>query len=204
MDRGDEEAEKIVRTGDVDVMDLVPWFGLCCCIFSMYTTLPDCCGTVCENVICCIGCKCMTCKPSKEEGAMCKLLGADIDCVPFKVCCQVLLSTLLCEAPQSFKNFFYRDAHNYCAWIVAYPSPQRRKFLAWCPAASSRCDEFSVCFPNWLKHLSRQCFYEYQCVCKCMSEVRQLQEKRDRGRVNGEQGEQGDWVQKTDEATGQK
>lgn len=34
-----------------------------------------------------------------------------------------------------------------------------------------------------------------------MSEVRHLQEKRERGRVTGEQS---DWVQKTDEATGQK
>lgn len=83
------EEDKPAKTGDVSILDLVPCFAACCCIFSMYTVFPDCCGSVFENVICCLGCKFMTCKPSKEEGVMCKVLGADCDCVPFRVCCQV-------------------------------------------------------------------------------------------------------------------
>ena len=77
------------KTGHVDVNDLVPFVGLCCCIYSLYTEIPDCFGSVCENTVLCCLCKIMACKTSKEAGAFCKCLAFDLDCVPFSTCCQV-------------------------------------------------------------------------------------------------------------------
>jgi hypothetical protein len=91
------------RTGDVDILDLVPCVALGCCIASLYTEIPDCCGSVLSNVICCIGCKILTCKPSKEADSFCKCLSTDCDIVPFATCCKVSGAV---EASLSFVRFF--------------------------------------------------------------------------------------------------
>lgn len=127
------EEDRPVKTGDVSVWDLVPCCAACCCIFSMYTVLPDCCGSVFENVICCLSCKLMTCKPSKEQGVMCKLLGADCDCVPFKVCCQVgsgagRYSSLIFLLLIALRSYHGRGALKYAAWIREFRFHQLRKF----------------------------------------------------------------------------
>jgi hypothetical protein len=87
----DGEEAKQAKTGDVDILDLVPCFGVCCCIISFYTEVPDCLGSVCNNTICCLGCKILTCKPSKESDAFCKCLSSDCDIIPFATCCKVII-----------------------------------------------------------------------------------------------------------------
>eukprot|EP01040_Poterioochromonas_malhamensis_P011283 gene11283-12292_t len=96
-----EENEK-PKTGDVDIMDLVPCLGVGCCIFSMYTELPDCLGSVCNNVICCIACKIMTCKASKEPDVFCKCISTDCDIVPFSTCCKAQGQTFCIDMRVSF------------------------------------------------------------------------------------------------------
>jgi len=88
-DQQDEvnEPKENSRTGDVPIFDLVPCCGFCCCIFSCFTEFPECFGSVCENVICCIGCKILTCKGTKEGGSICKICSSDCVCMSFKVCC---------------------------------------------------------------------------------------------------------------------
>ena len=90
----DTGEELKVKTGDVSVYDLVPCLALCCCVCSMYAEIPDCFGSVCENIICCVGCKILSCKTSKEENVFCKCLSTDCDIIPFATCCQVSKSIL--------------------------------------------------------------------------------------------------------------
>lgn len=78
-------------TGDVDVGDLVPFFGLCCFITSCYTDYPACLGAGCENVVCCVKNRTILCKTSEESDAYCKCCLIDCDLVPIKVCLEVSL-----------------------------------------------------------------------------------------------------------------
>eukprot|EP01031_Cornospumella_fuschlensis_P033061 gene33061-39993_t len=87
---GDDDEDKPIKTGDVAVMDLVPCTALCCCILSLYADIPDCFGTVCENTLLCCNCKIMTCKPSKEPGAFCKICALDWDFIPFRTISDLL------------------------------------------------------------------------------------------------------------------
>lgn len=77
------------KTGDVEAFDLVPCVAMCCCIYSLYTEIPDCCGSVCENTFMCCNCKTITCKPSKESGVFCKFFSCDWDFVAATTCCTV-------------------------------------------------------------------------------------------------------------------
>ena len=77
------------KTGEVKVKDLVPFFGVCCFIVSLYVEIPDCFGAVCENSICCLNAKTLLCKSSKEPGTICKCCSADIDIKQFSSCCMV-------------------------------------------------------------------------------------------------------------------
>ena len=77
------------KTGEVKVKDLVPCFGICCFLVSLYIEIPDCIGAVCENSLCCLNAKTIICKRSKEPDAICKCCSADIDIVRFSSCCTV-------------------------------------------------------------------------------------------------------------------
>mmetsp|Transcript_15266 Transcript_15266/g.25462 ORF Transcript_15266/g.25462 Transcript_15266/m.25462 type:complete len:179 (+) Transcript_15266:123-659(+) len=83
-----EELDEPPKTGDVDVKNLVPCLGLCCCIFSCFTELPDCLGTVCESTVCCLQFTAMLCKTGKEEDVCCKCCAIDCDVVGCNVCVQ--------------------------------------------------------------------------------------------------------------------
>jgi len=98
----DADDEPKVKTGDVSVFDLVPCVGLCCCICSLYAEVPDCFGSVCENILCCVGCKILTCKPSKEDKVFCKCLSTDCDIIPFATCCQARAQSFCCDVRVSF------------------------------------------------------------------------------------------------------
>ena len=123
-----DEEEKEAKTGDINVNDLVPCVALCCCIFSCYTELPDCLGSVCENTILCCLCKIMTCKTSKEEGAFCKCFNADCDCIHFKTCCTVGYN-IIWYVPSTCNYISYRQKHNHFALIVALLFLLLKKFL---------------------------------------------------------------------------
>mmetsp|Transcript_13532 Transcript_13532/g.18535 ORF Transcript_13532/g.18535 Transcript_13532/m.18535 type:complete len:185 (-) Transcript_13532:97-651(-) len=79
---------KIIKTGEVKVKDLVPFFGICCFLVSCYSEIPDCLGAVCENTLCCFNAKMIVCKTSKEEEAICKCCAFDFDIVHFHTCCK--------------------------------------------------------------------------------------------------------------------
>ncbi len=87
---GEENEDKPpARTGNVNVKDLVPCVALCCCIFSCYTEIPDCLGSVCANTCGCCENTVMTCKTSKETGILCRFCVFNCDVVPFTTCCKV-------------------------------------------------------------------------------------------------------------------
>eukprot|EP01039_Chlorochromonas_danica_P008681 gene8681-9564_t len=83
----EDGSAKKPKTGDVEAFDLVPCLAMCCCIYSLYTEIPDCCGSVCENTFMCCNCKTITCKPSKESGVFCKFFSCDWDFVAATTCC---------------------------------------------------------------------------------------------------------------------
>ena len=89
MEREESSATTKNQTGEVKVKDLVPFFGVCCFIVSLYVEVPDCFGAVCENSLCCLNAKTILCKSSKEPGTVCKCCSADIDIVQFSSCCMV-------------------------------------------------------------------------------------------------------------------
>lgn len=98
----DSTLKKSSKTGDVNVMDLVPCCALCCCIASCFTELPDCLGSVCSYGMCCCSCSILTCKPSKEDRAFCRLCASDVDIVPFDACCQARGQCFCCDGRISF------------------------------------------------------------------------------------------------------
>lgn len=86
----DENNEKEVKTGDVEVMDLIPLLAMCCCILSCFLEFPDCFGAVCRNTFGCCSYNVMTCKASKEDDSCCRLISCDCDIVPCRICCKVI------------------------------------------------------------------------------------------------------------------
>lgn len=87
----EEQEASPPKIGDVNVLDLVPLFGLCCCITSLYTEMPDCCGSVCENTALCCNHKLLACKTGKEDPlTLCRCVSCECDIVRFNVCCKVI------------------------------------------------------------------------------------------------------------------
>lgn len=81
-----ESLDEPPKTGNVDVLDLIPCIGLCCCFFSCYTEMPDCLGTVCETTICCLNSRSLLCKAGKEEDIYCRCLSCECDVIPCNGC----------------------------------------------------------------------------------------------------------------------
>lgn len=77
------------ETGDVSVMELIPFMSLCCIITSCYTQYPQCIGAVSENTILCLNQKVILCKTSREVGACCKCCLLDCDIVTPTTCFKV-------------------------------------------------------------------------------------------------------------------
>ena len=84
-----ESLDEPPRTGNVDVMDLVPCLGFCCCFISLYTEIPDCFGTVCESSLLCFNNRSLLCKTGKEEDTYCKCFSCECDVVNVTACCKV-------------------------------------------------------------------------------------------------------------------
>jgi hypothetical protein len=85
----------IATTGDVEVEDLIPYFGVCCFISSCYCDYPSCLGAGCENTLCCLKNKIIMCKPSIESDALCKCCLMDCDIIKCEVCIQVFIRTFI-------------------------------------------------------------------------------------------------------------
>lgn len=81
-----ESLDEPPKTGNVDVLDLIPCLGLCCCFLSCYTELPDCLGTVCETTLCCFNTRGLLCKTGKEEEIVCRCLSCECDVISCQGC----------------------------------------------------------------------------------------------------------------------
>ena len=86
------------ETGDVDVFDLTPVFGLACCISSCFTVWPDCLGCSGNQTCCCVSNDMIGFKKSKDPDAYCLCIETNIQIIPVSVCLKVYSS---CS-----KNFF--------------------------------------------------------------------------------------------------
>lgn len=84
-----ESLDEPPRTGNVDVLDLAPCLGLCCCFLSFYTEIPDCFGTVCESSFLCFSNRSLLCKAGKEENTYCKCISLECDVLGCNTCCKV-------------------------------------------------------------------------------------------------------------------
>lgn len=139
-----ESLDEPPRTGNVDVMDLIPCLGLCCCFFSFYTEMPDCLGTVCESSFLCFNNRSMLCKTGKEEEVYCKCVSFECDIVSCNTCCKV--SRRAASYWKIFTNSYkllnseklYSRGHKYAVWICVLQYLPPIKFLVCSPCCAAR------------------------------------------------------------------
>lgn len=130
-DNGDEEPKP--KTGDVDAFDLVPCMAMCCCIYSLYTEIPDCFGSVCENTFLCCNCKIITCKASKEKSTFCKFCSCDWDFVAANMCCMVSIA-------DSCGGFLSPSSHGSSLTLPCiFPHPVQTRSQAFCLDIRAAC-----------------------------------------------------------------
>ena len=105
--KGMEELRKLGNRGKdqhgkTRARDLYPDLGLCCCISSFYTKVPDCLGSFCENTLLCFSCSCTHNKPMVQRGEV--FTGDVFLCVAYRIGCVWPRTLLSCIG-----QFFCRD-----------------------------------------------------------------------------------------------
>ena len=81
-----EESAAAKEDGVTTIQDLLPIFGACCAITSLYMLFPECAGTYGNATIGCLELECKSCKISQRKGDYCICFNIGVLCVKPTLC----------------------------------------------------------------------------------------------------------------------